>query len=53
MKLNPKDEEKINILKERYGFSQTSELIRYLLTNTLEEIRKEKQQVLTVNSGTQ
>jgi hypothetical protein len=36
-----RDEEKISMLKERYGFNQTSELIRFLLTSTIEEIHKE------------
>lgn len=42
MRLTSKDEEKIELLKQRYGFNQTSQLIRYLLTNSVESIRKEQ-----------
>jgi len=41
MKLSKMDEEKINFLKQRYGYTQTSELIRHLLTNTVEQVRRE------------
>lgn len=41
MRLNPKDEDKINILKERYGLTQTSELVRFLITSIVYEIEKE------------
>lgn len=34
------DEEKINALKQRYRLAQTSELIRFLLTNEYERIRE-------------
>jgi 16S rRNA U1498 N3-methylase RsmE len=42
MRLNPKDEFKIRVLKEKYGYTQTSELIRYLINSKLEEWIKEK-----------
>ncbi len=32
MKLTPKDEEKINNLKEKYGFEKTEDLFRFLVT---------------------
>ena len=40
------DEEKISILKQRYGLTQTSELIRLLLTSACEQVRREEQQIL-------
>ena len=42
MRLTPNDEDKINVLKKRYGFTQSSDLIRYLLTNTIEQLQREK-----------
>lgn len=48
MRLTDMDEEKITVLKKRYGFVQTSELFRFLLTNTYEQVRNEQQ--LTVSS---
>lgn len=36
MRLNSKDIEKINTLKEIHRFEQTSDLIRYLITKELE-----------------
>lgn len=41
MKLTTRDEENVNMLKERYGFVQTSELVRFLLINATEQIRRE------------
>ena len=41
MKLTARDEENINLLKKRYGFEQTSELIRFLLINACEEVRRD------------
>lgn len=41
IRLTPRDEEKINSLKERYGYTQTSELIRFLLTSQYEQMRSE------------
>jgi hypothetical protein len=49
MRLNAKDEQKIAVLKERYGFTQTSELIRFLLT-TFEHLQLESKVVLPVSS---
>ena len=48
MRLTDMDEEKITVLKKRYGFVQTSELFRFLLINTYEQVRNEQQ--LTVSS---
>jgi hypothetical protein len=42
MRLNPKDEFKIKILKEKYGYTQTSELIRYLVNAKIEEMLAER-----------
>jgi hypothetical protein len=41
MVLTPKDEQKINILKNKYGLTQTSELIRFVITYMTEHIPKE------------
>jgi hypothetical protein len=49
MRLNPKDEQKIALLKERYGFTQTSELIRFLLT-TFEQMQLEGKALLSPSS---
>ena len=40
MRLNSKDLEKINTLKELHRFEQTSDLIRYLITKELESTRR-------------
>ena len=48
MRLTDMDEEKITLLKKRYGFVQTSELFRFLLTTIYEQVRNERQ--LTVHS---
>lgn len=40
MRLNSKDLEKINTLKELHRFEQTSDLIRYLITKELESSRR-------------
>jgi hypothetical protein len=48
MRLTDMDEEKITLLKKRYGFVQTSELFRYILTTVYEQVRNEQQ--LTVSS---
>lgn len=42
MRLNPKDELKIKMLKEKYGYTQTSELIRYLVNTKIEELMAER-----------
>jgi hypothetical protein len=42
MRLTSHDEKKISLLKERYGYKQTSELIRYLLTNSIESTSKKE-----------
>lgn len=44
MKMTSRDEENVNLLKGRYGFEQTSELVRFLLINACEEVRREQQQ---------
>lgn len=49
MRLTEMDEEKVKFLKKRYGFSQTSELIRYLLTNTYEQTKKEQPLSITTS----
>jgi len=48
MRLNPKDEDKINILKERYGLTQTSELVRFLITSIAYEIENGGKNTLSV-----
>jgi hypothetical protein len=45
MRLTPKDEHKIKLLKERFGFNQTSDLIRYLITDKIEELIREKRKL--------
>lgn len=45
MRLNQKDEFKIRVLKEKYGYNKTSELIRYLVNNKLDEWIKEKRKI--------
>ena len=40
MRLNSKDLEKINTLKEMHRFEQTSDLIRYLITKELDSARR-------------
>ena len=42
MVLNPKDANHIRILKNVYGYTQTSELIRFLVNNKIEELIKER-----------
>ena len=42
MRLNPKDEFKIRILKEKYGYSQTSELVRYLINRDIDRMLEER-----------
>ena len=42
MVLNPKDANHIRILKNIYGYAQTSELIRFLVNNEIEELIKER-----------
>ena len=45
MRLNSKDEYKIMLLKNLYGYTKTSELIRHLLINAIEEeLKKRKPQ---------
>lgn len=51
MKLTVRDEENVNKLKERYGYEQTSELVRYLLINACEQLRKEHQDATSVHSN--
>ncbi len=41
MVLTPKDEQKINILKNKYGLTQTSELVRFVITYMTDQIPKE------------
>jgi hypothetical protein len=41
------DEQKINFLKERYGYTQTYELFNYILTTVYEQTRNQQQ--LTVS----
>jgi hypothetical protein len=38
MRLNPKDGFKIRILKEKYGYSKTSELVRYLINRDIDKM---------------
>jgi hypothetical protein len=45
MRLNPKDRYKINILKEKYGYAQTSELIRYLVNTKIGEMVEERRKI--------
>ena len=45
MRLNPKDRYKINILKEKYGYAQTSELIRYLVNTKIGEMVEERKKI--------
>lgn len=42
IRLNPKDKFKINILKEKYGYDKTSELIRYLVNTKIGEMVEER-----------
>jgi hypothetical protein len=42
MVINPKDEEKINLLKERYGLTRNSELVRFVITHMAEQIPKKE-----------
>jgi hypothetical protein len=42
MTLTPKDEDKINLLKEKYELSQTTELVRFLINHTAEMVSKEQ-----------
>ena len=42
MVINPKDEYHIRVLKKVYGYTQTSELIRFLVNNKIEELIKER-----------
>jgi hypothetical protein len=37
------DEEKISVLKDTYRIAETSELLRLLLTNAYEHIRRQNQ----------
>jgi hypothetical protein len=41
MVLTPKDEDKINLLKDKYGLTQNTELIRFLITYMADQVRKE------------
>lgn len=50
MRLNSKDEDKIKILKDKYGYTQTSELVRYLLNSKLEEEMKKEGQVVSLTT---
>ena len=47
MVLNPKDANHIRILKNVYGYTQTSELIRYLVNSKLDELIREKRKTQT------
>ena len=38
MRLNQKDEDSIKVLKERYGITQTSELVHFLITSVAYQI---------------
>jgi len=40
MELDAKEEEKLRVLKEKYGFKSTTELIRFLLTKEYEAVSK-------------
>lgn len=42
IKLNDYDEAKIKLLKQYYGYEQTSELLRFLLTKYWLEEKKKK-----------
>ena len=41
MMLTPKNEQKINVLKNKQGLTQTSELIRFVITYMTDQIPKE------------
>jgi len=51
MRLNPKDEFKIKLLKEKYGYTKNSELIRYLINSKLEEWIKERRKTTTTETS--
>jgi hypothetical protein len=53
MKLTARDEQNVTMLKERYGFDQTSELVRFLLINTSEQVRREQQRLLATTGTSQ
>jgi hypothetical protein len=42
VRLTPRDEENISLLKEKYGILQTSELVGPLISLTAEQTQKEK-----------
>lgn len=44
MVLTPKDEDKINLLKEKYGLTQNTELVRFLITYMAEQVQTERRQ---------
>jgi hypothetical protein len=43
MVLSSTDEEKINLLKKKYGLTQPSELVRFVITHMAEQITPKKE----------
>jgi hypothetical protein len=43
MILIPKDEDKINLLNDKYGLTQNIELIGFLITHMAKQVSKEKE----------